>query len=155
MTPWFSEAEASHKLCPSHAPLNQLEIFMKMRKWVHGRFVTMISTPLNVQCSCWFGSWHGSPASSWERQAFLQTGLIWFLAGGDNLPPFAADFSKIMTCVFLSQLTTDCCWEAHVHADNWVSFPLITSCYRCWREMQIMQIRCQTYRIETATFPVF
>lgn len=42
----MTEAEASHKLCPSHAPLNQLEIFMKMRKWVHGCFVTMISTPL-------------------------------------------------------------------------------------------------------------
>lgn len=91
---------------------------MKMRKWVHGCFVTMISTPLIYSVLVGLAVDMDPQSAAGKGKGFLQTGLICFFVRGDNLPPFATDFSKIMTCVFLSQLTTGCCWEAHVYADN-------------------------------------
>lgn len=105
-----------------------------MRRWVHGCFVTMISISLIYRVPVGLAVDRNPQSAAGKGKVFLKTGLICFLVRGDNLPSFASDFSKIMTCVFLSQLTIDCCWEAHVHA---VSFPLITSCYRHWAEMQI------------------
>jgi hypothetical protein len=92
------------------------EIFIKMRKWVHGYLATIISIPLiyNVPVALTVDS----IPSQQKAKPFLKTRLIYFLVRGDNLPPFASDSSEIMTCVFLSQLTRDCSWEAHIHADN-------------------------------------
>lgn len=102
---------------------NQLKIFMKMRKWVYGYFMTTILVPLIHILPISLAVDRNPQSAAGESRVFLKTGLICFLVRGDNLPQFASDFSKIMTCVFLSQLTTGCSWEDYVHSDNWISLP--------------------------------